>query len=58
MSRKRYTEEFKIAAVKQVADRGHPASEVTARLEGEHPQLIRVDKALRHAGGERKAVDS
>ena len=32
MSGKRYTEEFKIAAVKQVAERGHPASEVAARL--------------------------
>jgi transposase len=28
MSGKRYIEEFKIAAVKQVAERGHPASEV------------------------------
>ena len=28
MSGKRYTEEFKIAAVKQVAERGNPASEV------------------------------
>ena len=27
MSGKRYTEEFKIAAVKQVAQGGHPASE-------------------------------
>lgn len=32
MSGKRYTEEFKIAAVKQVAQRGHPASEVAERL--------------------------
>ena len=32
MSGKRYTEEFKIAAVKQVAERGHPASEVAERL--------------------------
>jgi len=32
MSRKRYTEEFKIAAVKQVAERGHPANEIAARL--------------------------
>jgi transposase len=32
MSGKRYTEEFKMAAVKQVAERGHRASEVAARL--------------------------
>ncbi len=32
MSGKRYTEEFKIAAVKQVTQGGHPASEVAARL--------------------------
>lgn len=29
---RRYTEEFKIAAVKRVVERGHPASEVAARL--------------------------
>jgi len=32
MSGKRYTEEFKIGAVKQVAQGGHPATEVAARL--------------------------
>ena len=32
MSGKRYTEEFKIEAVKQVTERGHPAMEVAARL--------------------------
>jgi len=32
MSGKRYTEEFKIEAVKQVTERGHPAAEVVARL--------------------------
>jgi len=31
MSGKRYTEEFKIEAVKQVTERGHPATEVAAR---------------------------
>jgi transposase-like protein len=49
MSGKRYTEEFKIAAVKQVAERGHPASEVAARLRGEHSQPVHLDKALRRA---------
>jgi len=32
MSRKRYPEEFKIEAVKQVVDRGHSVAEVAARL--------------------------
>ena len=32
MSGKRYTEEFKIGAVKQVVDRGHSVSSVASRL--------------------------
>lgn len=32
MSNKRYTDEFKIEAVKQVTDRGHAVAEVAARL--------------------------
>ena len=32
MSSKRYTEEFKREAIKQVTDRGYPASEVARRL--------------------------
>lgn len=32
MSNPRYTEEFKIEAVKQAADRGHSVAEVAARL--------------------------
>jgi len=32
MSGKRYADEFKIEAVKQVTDRGHPVAEVAARL--------------------------
>ncbi|MGX9715058.1 transposase [Janthinobacterium lividum] len=32
MNGKRYTEELKVAAVKQVFGRGHPAAEVTERL--------------------------
>jgi len=32
MSGKRYTEEFKVAAVRQVIDGGHPAAEVAERL--------------------------
>ncbi len=32
MSRKRYPEEFKIEAVKQVTEKGHSVAEVAARL--------------------------
>lgn len=32
MSSKRYTEEFKIEAVKQVTERGHPVAEVAGRI--------------------------
>ena len=32
MSRKRYPEEFKVEAVKQVVDRGHSVADVTSRL--------------------------
>ena len=32
MSTKRYTEEFKVEAVKQVTDRGHPVADVAKRL--------------------------
>lgn len=35
MSGKRYTEEFEMAAVKQVAERSRPASEVAERLEND-----------------------
>jgi transposase len=32
MSSKRYTEEFKIEAVRQTSQRGHPVAEVAGRL--------------------------
>lgn len=32
MSSKRYTDEFKIEAIKQVTERGHPVAEVAGRL--------------------------
>jgi transposase len=32
MDAKRYTEEFKVEAVKQVTERGHPVAEVANRL--------------------------
>lgn len=58
MSGKRYTEEFKIAAVKQVAERGHPASEVAARLGVSIHSLYTWTKRYGAPEGERKAVDS
>jgi transposase len=33
MSNKRYTEEFKVEAVKQVTERGHRVADVSARLD-------------------------
>lgn len=39
MSSKRYTDEFKIEAVKQVTERGHSAVDVAKRLGVSHPTL-------------------
>ena len=39
MSSKRYTEEFKVEAIKQVTERGYPVSEVANRL-GVNPNSI------------------
>lgn len=58
MSGKRYTEEFKMAAVKQVAQRGHPASEVTERLGVSTHSLYAWTKRYGVSEAERKAVDA
>ena len=58
MSGKRYTEEFKIAAVKQVAQRGHPASEVAERLGVSIHSLYAWTKRYGVPEAERKAVDA
>jgi len=58
MSGKRYTEEFKIAAVKQVAERGHPASEAAARLGVSIPSRYTCTKRYCVPEVEHKAVDS
>ena len=58
MSGKRYTEEFKIAAVKQVAQGGHPASEVAARLGVNIHSLYAWTKRYGVPEAERKAVDA
>ena len=58
MSSKRYTEEFKIAAVKQVAQGGYPASEVAARLGISIHSLYAWTKRYGVPEAERKAVDA
>lgn len=58
MSGKRYTEEFKIAAVKQVAERGQPASEVAERLWVSMHSLYAWIKRYGVPEEERKALDS
>jgi len=58
MSGKRYTEEFKIAAVKQVAQGGHPASEVAARLGVSIHSLYAGTKRYGMPEAERKTVDA
>ncbi len=47
MSGKRYPEEFKIEAVKQVVDRGHSVSSVAITSRHHHAQLLRLDKEAR-----------
>lgn len=58
MSGKRYTEEFKIAAVKQVAQGGHSASEVAARLGISIHSLYAWTKRYGVPEVERKAGDA
>lgn len=43
MRSKRYTEEFKIEAVKQVTDRGHSAPDVGKRVKGVRPLFFDGD---------------
>lgn len=58
MSGKRYTEEFKIAAVKQVTDRGHPAAEVAERLGISIHSIYAWTKHYSVPEDERKAQDA
>jgi transposase len=55
MSAKRYTEEFRVEAVKQVTDRGHPVAEVASRLVVTSRSLYLWIKRYRVAQGEREA---
>jgi transposase len=57
MSGKRYTEEFKIEAVKQVTERGHAAAEVAARLGVSAHSLYQWIKRYSLPPAERLAAD-
>ena len=57
MSGKRYPEEFKIEAVKQVTERGHAATEVAARLGVSSHSLYQWVKRYSVPPGERQKVD-
>ena len=56
MKGKRYTEEFKIEAIKQITERGHPAADVAARLGVSTFSLYQWIKRYSLPEGERKAV--
>ena len=58
MSSKRYTEEFKIEAVKQVTDRGHSAPDVAKRLGVSQPTLYEWIKLYGVPEAERLATQS
>ncbi|WP_148289108.1 transposase, partial [Herbaspirillum sp. B65] len=55
MSNKRYPEEFKIEAVKQVTERGHSAPDVAKRLGVSQPTLYEWMKKYALAPEERRA---
>jgi len=57
MSGKRYPEEFKIEAVKQVTERGHAATEVAARLGVSSHSLYQWVKCYSAPPAERQKVD-
>lgn len=57
MSGKRYPEEFKIEAVRQVTERGHPATEVAARLGVSSHSLYQWVKRYSAPPAERQKVD-
>lgn len=57
MSGKRYTDEFKAEAVRQVIDRGHPVADVAARLGISQHSLYRWVRAARPPREEQEAAD-
>jgi transposase len=56
MKSKRYTEEFKVEAVKQITDRGHSVASVAARLGVSTHSLYQWIKSYSMPEGERKAA--
>ncbi|PAS96813.1 MAG: hypothetical protein BSR46_03625 [Candidatus Dactylopiibacterium carminicum] len=58
MSSKRYTEEFKIEAVKQVTDRGHSVADVAGRLDVSIHSLYAWIKRYSLTPQERQTQDS
>jgi len=54
MSQKRYPEEFKIEAVRQIAQRGHPVAEVSARLGVSQHSLYKWIKEQQMPPGQHK----
>jgi len=56
MTSKRYTEEFKVEAVKQIIDRGHSVASVAARLGVSTHSLYQWIKHYSMPEDERKAV--
>jgi transposase len=56
MSGKRYTEEFKVEAVKQVTERGHPVAEVASRLAVTNYSMYQWVKNYGAARPEQQAV--
>lgn len=57
MSGKRYTQEFKDEAVRQVTDRGHSTADVAARLGISAHSLYRWVRDARPPAEEKQAVD-
>ncbi|WP_038491964.1 transposase [Collimonas arenae] len=57
MSKKRYTDEFRIEAVKQVTDRGYTVAVVADRLGVSHHSLYQWIKRFRVVPAEYNAID-
>lgn len=57
MSNERYSDDFNVEAVKQVAERGHAVVDVAARLDVSQHSLYQWIKRFRVPPAERKAVD-
>ena len=54
MNQKRYPEEFKIEAVRQIVERGHPVAEVSSRLGVSQHSLYKWIKQQQTPAGQRQ----